>query len=94
MRKVKRSNSLVSRRARELKRESKATVKSGLGLVPKLGTALGIYDTARGVSRTTRAAIRYGDAVKQQTVKRFQRKVNNTTRPIRNGLNSINKLLK
>jgi len=45
MRKVKRS--LVSQRARILKRESKATVKSGLGLVPKLGTALGIYDTAR-----------------------------------------------
>lgn len=92
MRKVKRS--LVSQRARILKRESKATVKSGLGLVPKLGTALGIYDTARGVSRTTRAAVKYGDAVKQQTVKRVQRNVNNTTRPIQNGLNSINKFLR
>ena len=60
MRKVKRSNSLVSRRARELKRESKATVKSGLGLVPKLGTALGIHDTVRGVSRK-RIALFYCD---------------------------------
>ncbi len=94
MRKVSKRNSLVSRRARDLKREGKATVKSGLGLVPKLGTVLGIHDTVRGVSRTTRAAIKYGDAVKQQTVTRVQRKVNNTTSPIRNGLNSINKFLR
>jgi hypothetical protein len=62
-------------------------------LVPKIGTAIGIYDTANGISRTTRAAIRYGDAVKRQAVVKVQRKINNTTRPIQKGLNTINRFL-
>ncbi|GEM_PF-3981363 len=94
MRNYNRNNNRVNRAKRDLKRESKATLHAGLGLVPRLGTAIGIYDTANGAARTARAAVRYGAAVKRQTVTRVQNKINSTTRPIRNGINAINRLVR
>jgi hypothetical protein len=93
MRNYNRRNNQVNRTRRELKREGMTTLRSGLGLVPKLGTAIGIYDTANGIVRTTRAAARYGDALKQQTTARVRTKIKTVTRPARKGLNSINRFV-
>lgn len=94
MRNYYRSNNQVSRAKRELGRQSRATLRAGLGLVPKLGTAIGIYDTANSAARTARAALRYGNAVKRQATNRIQQQIRTTTKPIRQGINAINRLLR
>jgi len=68
-------------------------LRAGLGLVPKLGTAIGIYDTAHGAARIARAAVRYGDALKRHTTARVQIKIRRTTKPIRQGIKALNRLL-
>ena len=83
----------VNHARRELGRESRATLRAGRGLVPKVGTALSIYDTAHGAVRTTRAAVTYGNALKLQATARVQTNIRRTTRPIRQGINAINRLL-
>jgi len=93
MRNYNRRSNQVNRARRELGRESRATLWAGIGLVPKLGTAIGIYDTAYGAARTARAAVRYGDALKRQTTARVQTKIRRTTKPIRQGINALNRLL-
>ena len=93
MRNYHRSTSQVNRARRELGRESRATLRAGLGLVPKLGTGIGIYDTANGAAKTARAAARYCGALKQQTTTRVRTKINSVTKPVRRGINTVHRLL-
>ena len=86
MRKYYMGNSQVNRAKRQLARDGRATLRSGLGLIPKLGTAIGIYDTANGAAKTARAAVRYGDALKRQATARVNQRIRTVTNPIRHGI--------
>jgi len=54
----------VSRSLTKLGKEAAGTVVAALGLVPGLGTALGIVDTSRRAAKTARATTRAGRALK------------------------------
>jgi hypothetical protein len=94
MRNYRNCSNRVTKARKALYREGKATFKAGLGMVPKLGTALSVYDTAYGAARTVNAAAKYGHALKQQATRNVKRKIYKTTKPIKNGLDKINKLLR
>ncbi len=54
-------------------KEAAGTVVAALGLVPGLGTALGIVDTSRRAARTARATTRVGRALKAKVKPRRRR---------------------
>ncbi|MBM4443796.1 MAG: hypothetical protein FJ020_00660 [Chloroflexi bacterium] len=54
-------------------KEAADTVKSALGLVPVLGTALSAFDTTRKVVRTARATRRAGRALGSKISRRPRR---------------------
>jgi hypothetical protein len=54
----------VGRSLTKLGKEAAGTVLAALGLVPGLGTALGIMDTSRRAAKTARATTRAGRALK------------------------------
>jgi hypothetical protein len=68
----KRKNSLGRSLSRVIKNAAD-TVKSALGLVPVLGTALGAFDTTRKAVRTARATRRAGRSLKSKIGRRSRR---------------------
>lgn len=54
-------------------KEAAGTVVAALGLVPGVGTALGVIDTSRKAARTARAAARAGKALKSSVAPRRRR---------------------
>ena len=54
-------------------KEAAGTVVAALGLVPGVGTALGIFDTSRRVVRTARATTRVGRALRAKVRPRRRR---------------------
>jgi hypothetical protein len=54
-------------------KEAAGTVVAALGLVPGIGTALGIVDTSRKAAKTARATTRVGRALKAKVRPRRRR---------------------
>ena len=66
-----RTNSRLSKKWSNLKKESRGALISGLGFVPGLGTALNIRDTVVKTTKTTRAGKEYGEALTDEIRKRL-----------------------
>lgn len=64
---------VLRKKGDRLKREALATAKSTVGLaVPPMGTAIGIYDTAKRIPRLVRATRDYGDALINEAKRRLR----------------------
>jgi hypothetical protein len=63
----------VSRSLSRVGKEAVGTVVAALGLVPGVGTALGVIDTSRRAARTARATARVGKALKSSVKPRRRR---------------------
>ena len=71
--KKQRKKSSLNTKWSKLKSEAGGTMRSGLGFVPGLGTALNIHDTAKRTNRTARAAREYLDALGSEIEHRYKK---------------------
>lgn len=66
-----RPKSRLTKKWSNLKKEGRGALISGLGVVPELGTALNIRDTAVKTMRTARAGKECGEALTDEIRKRL-----------------------